>query len=744
MGQIQSHQSTISNYAPDVHVSDNSSAFFHKKMITYMDRLLSSNYDLEQEAFGFLYFILNRDLVASYVNSIKDLAPKAKQPEGEGSDSPEEDSWAFSNACRDILKLLSREARHQARVIARKSLEMRSKELEYEGSSSVESNILEFRKIFHLDDLETELCIFLFIMSTWNEFQSFFEHHLMCNYYQGRRKLAVILNCGESQLVKALSGKLDQIGILQKGEFRGEIELEQAFRQELVDLSPGEFRTQFIKPLKVDSVPLDSHTIDKSITRSILARLSYKPETSTHVLLYGPPGTGKTSYAMGIAERLGLTCYQFVYGDGPDKGFSRRAAITASVNLASETEASILVADDCDSILNTRNAWSLFGETHDKRWLHEILERPVVRMIWIANSVAGIEESVARRFSFSVNFKPFNRRQRVQLWQNVVKKHDVDDVLKDPEIEDLASRFEVSAGVIDQAVRKVAEASKHSDENVKQSVVLALESHVRLQKGGFSPGNQNSDNKNFILDGLNLCGTDPHALLEELSALNEFCKGPDPHGPVSMSLLFHGPPGSGKSELARFIATHLDKEIVFKRASDLFSKWVGETEQNIRNAYEEAQSKEAILIFDEADSLVFSRDRAEHSWELSFTNEFLTWMESFEGIQIFTTNRLKDMDSASLRRFNHKVEFGYLKPDGNVIFYEKIVAPLVPGPPDSRVIEAVKKLSGLAPGDFKTVRDRFAFKNKKDVTHKALVSALADEARLKALHAGQTKIGFLP
>ncbi|MGO9737053.1 MAG: AAA family ATPase, partial [Desulfomonilaceae bacterium] len=435
---------------------------------------------------------------------------------------------------------------------------------------------------------------------------------------------------------------------------------------------------------------------------------------------------------------------QFVYGDGPDKGFSRTAAITASVNLASETEASILVADDCDSILNTRNAWSLFGETHDKRWLHEILERPVVRMIWIANSVAGIEESVARRFSFSVNFKPFNRCQRVQLWHNVVKKHDVNGVLKDPEIEDLASRFEVSAGVIDQAVRKVAEASKHSDEDVKQSVVLALESHVRLQKGGFSPGNQNYDNKNFILDGLNLCGTDPHALLEELSAFNEFCKAPGPHGPVSMSLLFHGPPGSGKSELARFIATSLDKEIVFKRASDLFSMWVGQTEKNIREAYEEANSKEAVLIFDEADSLVFSRDRADHSWELSFTNEFLTWMESFEGIQIFTTNRLKDMDSASLRRFNHKIEFGYLKPEGNVIFYEKLIAPLISKSPDVFTTKALRGLSGLAPGDFKSVRDRFAFRNKKDITHKALVLALEEEARLKELHSGQTKIGFLP
>ena len=138
---------------------------------------------------------------------------------------------------------------------------------------------------------------------------------------------------------------------------------------------------------------------------------------------------------------------------------------------------------------------------------------------------------------------------------------------------------------------------------------MALESHVVFSKGGQTPENKNSNDKDFTLDGLNLSGTDPHVLLEELRAFNEFSKKPNAHGPVSMSLLFHGPPGTGKSALARFIANHLEKEIVFKRASDLFSKWVGGTEKNIRNAYEEAHSKEAVLIFDEADSLVFSRDQ---------------------------------------------------------------------------------------------------------------------------------------
>ena len=397
--------------------------------------------------------------------------------------------------------------------------------------------------------------------------------------------------------------------------------------------------------------------------------------------------------------------------------------------MISEADNSLVIADDCDSILNTRSAWSFLGETPDKPWLHEILEKPGIRMIWIANSVENIEGSVARRFSFSVNFKPFNRRQRVQLWKNIVQKHKVQHLLNDSDIEELANRFEVSAGVIDQAIRKAMESKNHCDEDLKESVILTLESHVRLSTGGHSPANRNFNYEDFSLDGLNLLGTNQHVLIEELTLFNEFSKKPNTHGPVSVSLLLHGPPGSGKSALARYIAVHLDKEIMFKRASDVFSKYVGDTEKNIREAYEEAQSKEAVLIFDEADSLIFNRDRAEHSWELSFTNEFLTWMESFEGIQIFTTNRLKDLDHASLRRFNHKVEFGYLKPEGNVIFYEKLIAPVILKSMDESTTQALKGLSGLTPGDFKAVRDRFTFRNKRDITHNAVIRALQEEAQ---------------
>ncbi len=124
------------------------------------------------------------------------------------------------------------------------------------------------------------------------------------------------------------------------------------------------------------------------------------------------------------------------------------------------------------------------------------------------------------------------------------------------------------------------------------------------------------------------------------------------------------------------MAQELGRECVIKKASDLLSPFVGETEKNIAKAFYTAEKQGHILVIDEADSFIYSRESAIRSWEVTQVNEFLTQLETFRGICICTSNRRTSMDAAAMRRFSFKVPFIYAKADQLEHLYSTILAPL--------------------------------------------------------------------
>ncbi len=123
------------------------------------------------------------------------------------------------------------------------------------------------------------------------------------------------------------------------------------------------------------------------------------------------------------------------------------------------------------------------------------------------------------------------------------------------------------------------------------------------------------------------------------------------------SMLLYGPPGTGKTQFTEYLASELNLTLISKSASALLSKWLGDSEKNIAAAFEEAASEDAILFLDEGDSFLRSRERAQHSWEVTQTNELLQRMERFDGIVVVATNLFQGLDTAALRRFTFKIEF---------------------------------------------------------------------------------------
>ena len=74
-----------------------------------------------------------------------------------------------------------------------------------------------------------------------------------------------------------------------------------------------------------------------------------------------------------------------------------------------------------------------------------------------------------------------------------------------------------------------------------------------------------------------------------------------------MNLLMFGPPGTGKTEFVKHLGKELDRKVLVMKGSDLISKYVGESEQNIAKAFQRAETEHVILFFDEIDGLVQDR-----------------------------------------------------------------------------------------------------------------------------------------
>ncbi|MCG6916974.1 MAG: ATP-binding protein, partial [Deltaproteobacteria bacterium] len=649
---------------------DKNECFVARKCAVYLDRSLQHYPMVNDECFKLFYWIAGPDIeeiTNCLVSQMKeDDREKFTEELSECSGDMDQYICTVIAAIQNLPKRKIRKVVSLMLQLLKESMK-RSK---YRGKAELEKNLESLKKMLSLTNQEIELCAFLFITNTWSIPEQFFDNHLECRTFSGRKHLTTVLDMGHKELNGILAGTLGKIGMFKVSEFGHDLDINDdyldLFQNPLNPSTPNKFFTRL--PKKV--IPLESHLIEREQTEHVLRLLKEKPETSTNILIYGPQGTGKSSYAYGLARQFKLPAYEIVKGDEENKSSGRRVAITACLNMTNTGEGSLIIVDEADNLLNTRMSWLVRGETQDKGWLNYILETPGARVIWITNTIEGIEESVLRRFAFSIQFRPLNRSQRIQLWDSVLRQNKAKRFLSQTAISHLAGRYRVSAGAMDLAVKKAVEAGQTDPGSFHRAVTLSLDSHQVLLNNGEKPANKDRLESNYSLEGLNAQGN-IESMLGHLEAFDGYLRRPENGNRHNMNLLFYGPPGTGKSELARYVANRLEREFICKRASDLLNPYVGMTEAYIREAFREAEREEAILVIDEADSLLFSRDRAVRSWEVSFTNEFLSQMERFRGILICTTNRLLDLDSASIRRFNHKIKLQYLTPEGNVAFYKK-------------------------------------------------------------------------
>lgn len=405
-----------------------------------------------------------------------------------------------------------------------------------------------------------------------------------------------------------------------------------------------------------------------------------------NILVYGPPGTGKTEFCKTLAARLEAPLYSV--GEEDDRGRDpsrqeRLQELGLAQHLLTPRRESILLFDEMEDLLSEPSSgWFPFAPSRrlrsggSKVYLNRLLERTPVPTLWTSNSARATCPTVLRRMTFALELRQPPPNVRARIWTRELARHDIEAT--DDDAKALAQEFDVTPGVASSAIA----AARLCDGDLP-AVRLGVRSLSKVIVGDKPPSGQAVPKK--FDPALIQADTDLIQLADRLAA----------SGGKRFSLCLQGPPGTGKSAFIRYLADRLGLQVTQKRASDLLSMWVGETEKQIAKAFAEAQAEGSILVFDEADSLLADRSTAVRSWEVSQVNEMLTWMESHPLPFACTTNFGEKLDSATLRRFTFKIALGYLTPAQSQAAFHTYFA--LAAPP------ALDDLVTLTPGDFAVV-----------------------------------------
>ena len=375
-------------------------------------------------------------------------------------------------------------------------------------------------------------------------------------------------------------------------------------------------------------------------------------ESKTYIFIVSPEGMGKKT----LVKRISSICDKAV------------VIIDIEKCLNSETSFSQIISSSLRQVylLDGFVCFDKVHLLHDKHrqseFIFKMIKKFCKKSFFLSEKHIDFNICEFEKFStvLEYNMSDLTSKQIESIWKNKVNNQKVN---KSVNFSDISNIFNFTPKQIDYASKLINAYVEMNKSINKEGIFNEIK---KVTKATFNQ-NANLIKTNNTWDDLIISDYDKKMIIDickqrKLSNIvfEKWNLGKKIDHGKGLSILFSGAPGTGKTMAAGIISNELGLDLYRANLSEIISKYIGETEKNLSNLFNEAEKSNSILLFDETDALFCQRTNVKDSHDRGANLEIsylLQRMEEHKGICILTTNYIENIDKAFFRRISYVFHF---------------------------------------------------------------------------------------